>query len=103
MVEIEVTRRLREKEQEDEERRKKEEEQRADASNSSLSRSPSKRDRDHSLPSGVLTPLLQKHKDLDDELRTRLQELERKLCVPCVQSPTDFNLSSGSVATRSSN
>lgn len=34
-----------------------------------------------SLPSGVLTPLLKKHKDLDDELRTRLHELERKLWV----------------------
>jgi len=33
------------------------------------------------LPSGVLTPLLKKHKDLDDELRARLQELERKLWV----------------------
>jgi len=32
-----------------------------------------------SLPSGVLTPLLKKHKDLDDELRARLHELERKL------------------------
>ncbi len=33
------------------------------------------------LPSGVLTPLLKRHKDLDDELKARLQELERKLCV----------------------
>ena len=102
-MEVEVTRRLREREREEEERRKKEEEQRAEASNSSLSRSPSKRGRDHSLPSGVLTPLLQKHKDLDEELRSRLQELERKLCVPCVQSPTDVNLLSASVVTRSSN
>ncbi|KAK0439369.1 kinesin-like protein [Armillaria borealis] len=30
------------------------------------------------LPSGVLTPLLKRHKDLDDELKARLQELERK-------------------------
>ena len=90
---MEVTRRLeerlREKEREDEDRRKKEEEKRAEASNSSLSRSPSKRDRDYSLPSGVLTPLLKKHKDLDDELRQRLQELEQKLCVHYLHSQTD--------------
>ncbi|KAG7448446.1 kinesin-domain-containing protein [Guyanagaster necrorhizus] len=30
------------------------------------------------LPSGVLTPLLKRHRDLDDELKARLQELERK-------------------------
>ena len=81
IVEIEVARRLeqrlKEKEEEEEERRKKEGEQRTEASGSS-SESPSK---DRSLPSGVLTPLLKKHKDLDDELRLRLQELERKLYV----------------------
>ncbi|KIL60297.1 hypothetical protein M378DRAFT_84006 [Amanita muscaria Koide BX008] len=88
IVEIEVARRLeerlKEKEREEEERRRKEEQQergmtRAEASSSSLTRSPSKRDQDRSLPSGVLTPLLKKHKDLDDELRQRLHELERKL------------------------
>jgi kinesin family protein 22 len=31
-----------------------------------------------SLPSGLLTPLLKRHQDLDNELRQRLQELERK-------------------------
>lgn len=31
------------------------------------------------LPSGVLTPLLKRHRDLDDELKARLQELENKL------------------------
>lgn len=30
------------------------------------------------VPSGILTPLLKRHKDLDNELITRLQELERK-------------------------
>ncbi|KAK2464524.1 hypothetical protein APHAL10511_003503 [Amanita phalloides] len=82
IVEMEVNRRLEErlneKEREEEERRKKEEKQRAEASGSLLSISPSKRDQDRSLPSGVLTPLLKKHKDLDDELMHRLQELERK-------------------------
>lgn len=29
-------------------------------------------------PSGILTPLLKRHADLDNELMTRLQELERK-------------------------
>ena len=30
------------------------------------------------LPPGVLTPLLTRHRDLDDELRTRLAELEER-------------------------
>jgi kinesin family protein 22 len=30
------------------------------------------------MPSGVLMPLLKRHKDLDSELMARLQELERK-------------------------
>ena len=82
IVEIEVTRRLeqrlKEKEAEEEERKKKEDEHKTEASESSSSRPPSN---DRSLPSGVLTPLLKRHKDLDDELRLRLQELERKLYV----------------------
>jgi kinesin family protein 22 len=32
-----------------------------------------------SVPPGVLTPLLKKHQDLDNELNARLKELERKL------------------------
>ena len=39
------------------------------------SRSP---ERDHSIPSGVLTPLLKRHRELDNELKSRLQELEQK-------------------------
>ena len=30
------------------------------------------------LPSGVLTPLLKRHQDLDNELKRRLNELESK-------------------------
>ncbi|KAK7462307.1 hypothetical protein VKT23_007908 [Stygiomarasmius scandens] len=30
------------------------------------------------IPPGILTPLLKKHRDLDEQLSTRLQELERK-------------------------
>lgn len=30
------------------------------------------------LPPGVLTPLLARHRDLDDQLRARLAELEEK-------------------------
>ena len=30
------------------------------------------------LPSGVLTPLLKRHQDLDNELKRRLDELEQK-------------------------
>jgi kinesin family protein 22 len=33
---------------------------------------------DPKLPSGVLTPLLARHRDLDDQLRARLAELEDK-------------------------
>ena len=32
----------------------------------------------NSLPSGVLTPLLKRHEDLDNELKRRLAELEQK-------------------------
>ena len=35
-------------------------------------------EREHSIPSGVLTPLLKRHRELDDELKSRLQELEQK-------------------------
>lgn len=31
------------------------------------------------LPSGILTPLLRRHQDLDEQLRQRLEELEQKL------------------------
>ncbi|KAJ3486818.1 hypothetical protein NLJ89_g11776 [Agrocybe chaxingu] len=79
-VEAEVARRLAERERQrqlEEEERSKE----VPAAESqvritrSRSRSPTKERR---LPSGVLTPLLQRHKDLDEELKTRLQELEKK-------------------------
>lgn len=40
---------------------------------------PDRDPRDMSLPSGVLTPILKKHRDLDDELKSRLAELEKKL------------------------
>ncbi|KAF8191738.1 kinesin-like protein, partial [Pholiota molesta] len=75
-VEAEVTRRLAERERQ----RAAEESARATAEAQAVvarprSRSPAK---ENSLPSGVLTPLLKRHKDLDDELKTRLQELERK-------------------------
>ncbi|KAG6810212.1 hypothetical protein H0H92_012858 [Tricholoma furcatifolium] len=82
-VEAEVTRRLAERERqrelEEQERRAREQEleaqQRMTSPDSALSRSPSKKG---SLPAGVLTPLLKRHRDLDDELKARLQELERK-------------------------
>ncbi|KAF8155490.1 P-loop containing nucleoside triphosphate hydrolase protein [Crassisporium funariophilum] len=79
-VEAEVTRRLAERERE---REKAEEEQRATEAaqitkartTRSRSKSPTK---GATLPSGVLTPLLKRHRDLDDELKNRLEELERK-------------------------
>jgi kinesin family protein 22 len=33
---------------------------------------------EHKLPPGVLTPLLTRHRDLDDQLQARLAELEEK-------------------------
>lgn len=80
---MEVARRLEEREREREKDREKDEEERraredhGSGSGRHKSRSPKK---EHTLPSGVLTPLLKRHKDLDDELKTRLQELEKKLC-----------------------
>lgn len=64
-MEIEVAKRLaqREKEEEEERRIKKEE---------LTNQSPRK------MPSGVLTPILKRHKDLDQELTNRLEELERR-------------------------
>ena len=35
-------------------------------------------EREHSIPSDVLTPLLKRNRELDDELKSRLQELEQK-------------------------
>lgn len=79
---MEVARRLEERAKEDEERRARERESYSAAPSGSWSgrerhksRSPKK---EVSLPSGVLTPLLKRHKDLDDELKARLKELERK-------------------------
>ncbi|KAF5310938.1 hypothetical protein D9619_008254 [Psilocybe cf. subviscida] len=77
-VEAEVTRRLAERERQraEEEERAREAARREEGHVARpRSRSPTK---ENALPSGVLTPLLKRHKDLDDELKGRLQELERK-------------------------
>ncbi|EEB88501.1 hypothetical protein MPER_13624, partial [Moniliophthora perniciosa FA553] len=93
-VEAEVARRLEERERE---RLKEEEERRAadiatqaentaaGSSGTPSRRSTRSRSKSHSpkkdaqsLPPGILTPLLKRHKDLDDELKIRLQELEKK-------------------------
>lgn len=76
-VEAEVTRRLAERERQraEEEVREKAARVTADHVARSRSKSPTK---ENSLPSGVLTPLLKRHKDLDDELKNRLHELEKK-------------------------
>ncbi|RDB30648.1 Kinesin-like protein KIF22 [Hypsizygus marmoreus] len=79
-VEMEVARRLEERERarerEEEERRAKERE--VDLQRPSSHAKPKSPKKEQSLPSGVLTPLLKRHRDLDDELKNRLQELERK-------------------------
>lgn len=80
-VEMEVTRRLEEREKErlreEEERRTHEMEQQI--SNSEKAIPSTDQIAQQSLPSGVLTPLLKRHRDLDDELKARLHELEEKL------------------------
>jgi kinesin family member 22 len=78
-VEAEVARRLEEREKE-QERLKGEQEQQAAATVPDTSE-PSVRYDKETLPPGVLTPLLKRHRDLDDELKLRLHELERKLYV----------------------
>ncbi|KAJ8075841.1 hypothetical protein PM082_021473 [Marasmius tenuissimus] len=93
-VEVEVARRLEERERERErEVKEKEKEERAsvEASSGSGSGTPSRRrsrtrsksrsprkEEAKPLPPGVLTPLLKRHKDMDNELQARLQELEKK-------------------------
>ena len=80
-VEIEVTRRLEEREKlerlREEERRTRQTEQQM--SNSEKPIPSADQTAQQSLPSGVLTPLLKRHRDLDDELKARLHELEEKL------------------------
>lgn len=65
-VEAEVTRRMAEREKLEEEERQRKREERE-------SESPRK-----ALLAGGLTPLLKRHRDLDDELSNRLKELERR-------------------------
>jgi kinesin family protein 22 len=78
-VEAEVARRLAEREREKAEREKAEENEVAQMVDSRPAQSRSKSpERDQSIPSGVLTPLLKRHRELDDELKSRLQELEQK-------------------------
>jgi kinesin family protein 22 len=78
-VEAEVARRLAERERERVERVKVEESEVAHTIESKTTQSGSKSpEREHSIPSGVLTPLLKRHRELDDELKNRLQELEQK-------------------------
>lgn len=80
-VEREVKRRMEEHERA---RAAEEEERRAKEQLSEIEEKVSSREDERSqpmLPSGVMTPLLKRHQDLDDELKARLQELEQKLWV----------------------
>ena len=76
-VEAEVTRRLAERLKAEEEQHERNNDVLVGPSTTSRSKSPSK-GKETTLPSGVLTPLLKRHKDLDDELKNRLRELEQK-------------------------
>lgn len=78
-VEAEVARRLAERERERAERVKAEECEDMPTMDSKTTQSGSKSpEREQSIPSGILTPLLKRHRELDDELKNRLQELEQK-------------------------
>jgi len=88
VVEAEVAKRLAAERQKDqEERMAKEAKEREEAEMRELERQKTGNLQDTlpkselQLPSGLLTPLLKKHKDLDDELRARLHDLEKKLWV----------------------
>lgn len=76
-VEAEVTRRLKEREE-----REREEQARLQQEKENIAlmeKQATERERpEQKLPSGVLTPLLKRHRDLDEELRSRLAELEQK-------------------------
>jgi kinesin family member 22 len=79
-VEAEVERRLKQRLDEIERQRAADEEQRSrkevESTNTTIDQTFEVAQR--SLPSGLLTPLLKRHQDLDNDLRQRLQELERK-------------------------
>ncbi|KAL0959519.1 hypothetical protein HGRIS_011233 [Hohenbuehelia grisea] len=77
-VEREVARRLEERERQ---REKEERERLSHQQDNQRTRSKSPKKEDISLPSGVLTPMLKRHKDLDDEVRARLETIEDKLHV----------------------
>lgn len=73
-VEAEVARRLEERERSREQEDAKLREQHRSSGEAHGSSS-------QTLPSGILTPLLRRHQDLDEQLRQRLADLEQKLCV----------------------
>ncbi|KAG2032070.1 P-loop containing nucleoside triphosphate hydrolase protein [Suillus americanus] len=74
-VEVEVARRLKERE----ELERQEKENIALQFNLQREREKEKlKEEDQRLPTGVLTPLMARHRDLDNELRARLEELEDK-------------------------
>lgn len=72
-MEVEVARRLAEREAE-----LRQHHSMGSSSGSGRNKSRSPKKESLPLPSGVLTPLLKRHKDLDDELKQRLEELETK-------------------------
>jgi kinesin family member 22 len=77
-VEAEVERRLKEKLEEMDRQRAADEERARQAEIADTTRDQTFEIPQPSLPSGLLTPLLKRHQDLDNELRQRLHELERK-------------------------
>ena len=78
-MEAEVARRLKEREvREREEQARLEQEKENLALTEKQDDERRKAQADPKLPAGVLTPLLARHRDLDDQLRARLAELEEK-------------------------
>jgi kinesin family protein 22 len=82
----EEEKRLRLQQQQEEHLREREQEQEQEQEHSSMlhdrrSLSPQRDVSEPSIARGIITPLLQRHRDLDDELKGRLAKLEKKLYV----------------------
>lgn len=77
-VEAEVARRLKEREEREREEQARLQQEKENISVMEKQAAAEREKIGQKLPPGVLTPLLKRHRDLDEELRARLAELEQK-------------------------
>lgn len=77
-VEAEVARRLKEREEREREEQARLEQEKENIAIMEKQAAEREKAAEQKLPPGVLTPLLKRHRDLDEELRARLAELEQK-------------------------